>query len=229
MLMRSREKTYGVVLCLCAFAVGCGSKHAETTASKATIELKNIEPAFTLQQEGFHPQPAGHSVIIAYGEAFSSDAVILWNGQPLKTVNRGNWLAGEVAPELFSKPGVAQIKVRTLSGSASRELPFTIYPKEGPKPEITRLDPDGTRAGEVFHVQPDGGAAIAVLGKNFLPHCRVMFDGQAMETQFVSDVQVHARVPAAIYAKAKTCSVQVRNLDGKLSDPSPFRVTAGPR
>ncbi|QSQ11676.1 hypothetical protein [Myxococcus landrumensis] len=52
--------------------------------------------------------------------------------------------------------------------------------------------------------------AIQVLGSSFIPQCRVYLDNQALETWFVSDTELRARIPRVLLSQSTERLVDVR-------------------
>ena len=94
---------------------------------------------------------------------------------------------------------------------------------ENPVPEIANLDPAEVRVGSI-------GFDLSVTGTGFLPGAVVTWNGADRTTEYVSETQVTASIPATDLATPQTVSVQVRNPDPTpgLSNTLSFVVAALP-
>ena len=94
---------------------------------------------------------------------------------------------------------------------------------ENPVPEIANLDPAEVRVGSI-------GFDLSVTGTGFLPGAVVTWNGADRTTEYVSETQVTASIPATDLTTPQTVSVQVRNPDPTpgLSNTLSFVVAALP-
>ncbi len=86
-------------------------------------------------------------------------------------------------------------------------------------PVIVRFDPDSGA--------PAGGATIRIRGRNFQPGARILWDGRALSTRFISPEEVSVTAPAG---PSGSISVELLNPDGTrfiLEDA--FLYQGGPR
>lgn len=80
---------------------------------------------------------------------------------------------------------------------------------------IERLDPSYTAQGKAFNVQPDGQAALAVVGSDIPLGSVVLWNDQPLKTSGGgSQGWVGAAVPANLYATPGTARVAARSPDG---------------
>ncbi len=97
--------------------------------------------------------------------------------------------------------------------------------RKAPPPAISHLIPTETHAGIGFNVQPDGSAAISVMGQNFRPGSIVLLNGQKTETAFGGSDGLSATVPPPLFARPGDLTFQIQNSDGQISGRATFRVT----
>ncbi len=93
---------------------------------------------------------------------------------------------------------------------------------------LLALIPSEARAGEVFQRQPNGRAALAVLGTGFTSTDVIFWDGHALGTTFGSSRLLTATLPPELLATPREIQVTVESQDSpKLSRLSAtFRLTA---
>jgi hypothetical protein len=93
---------------------------------------------------------------------------------------------------------------------------------------LLALIPSEARAGEVFQRQPNGLAALAVLGTGFTRTDVIFWDGHALGTTFGSSRLLSATLPPELLANPREVEVAVESPDvPKLSKLSAtFRLTA---
>lgn len=211
---------------------GCGSSSEPVTEGEKTsgaVSIKEVNPAIVVAGKPFHPNPKGLSAIGVYGVNFTSNSRIRIGAQVLATeVNKGGTSATALVPDpLHATPGSYDVVIiDEASGNVSNSLVFNVLAPTGPAPVIDRLYPAGTIAGRGFNVQPVGGSAIAITGSNFIPGATILFGTRDLETVYGNRSSLSAWVPATLFATPGTTEIQVRNPDGKLSQPRPFQVTA---
>jgi len=77
----------------------------------------------------------------------------------------------------------------------------TAAPRQEDDPELVKLHPDATFAGQAFNRQPGGTSAIAVNTRNAKNTTVIVFAGQPLDTVFGGDSLLSAVVPSTLYAK----------------------------
>ncbi|MBC7928504.1 MAG: glycosyltransferase [Bryobacteraceae bacterium] len=90
-------------------------------------------------------------------------------------------------------------------------------------PEIHRLMPASTVAGESFHSQSDGEAALAVECSHATPDTIVLWSGTPLITAYGGPTLLTANVPASLYASSARVRITLLNHAGE-SLPAPFIV-----
>ena len=93
-----------------------------------------------------------------------------------------------------------------------------------PPPAITGLIPTETQVGRGFNMQPNGAAAISVMGQDFRPGSVVMLNGVKTGTVFGGPDGLSAIVPPQVYSSPGYAMVQVQNPDGQKSGVVELRV-----
>ena len=73
---------------------------------------------------------------------------------------------------------------------------------------------------------PTGSATftLTVNGTDFVSGAVIVFDGTELTTQFTSDTQLSATVPAALLVSSRPVKVLVKNTDGGLSNAENFVI-----
>src|SRR5258706_74481 len=82
-------------------------------------------------------------------------------------------------------------------------------------PSISQLHPPQTQAGQVFNVQPDGQAAIAIDCDGATVGSTILWNGQRLKTVVGSEKLVTAVVPKELFTKPGEASIQLQNDRGK--------------
>lgn len=97
---------------------------------------------------------------------------------------------------------------------------------------IERLDPNFTAQGKAFNVQPDGQAALAIVGADIPVGSVLLWNDQPLKTNGGgSRGWASAAVPASLYASAGIAKLAIRSPDGAaVSNTLDFTVypLAGP-
>lgn len=96
---------------------------------------------------------------------------------------------------------------------------------------IHSLDPSYTLQAKAFNVQPDGVAALAVVGTGLPSGAEVLWNGQPLKTGGGgSQGWVGAAVPGNLYSTAGTAAISVRDPGGSISNALTFKIypSSGP-
>ncbi len=147
------------------------------------------------------------------GTNYVTGAVAYWNATALTTTFvSGGQITAAVPASLIAGVGTATITVKTIGGTSGGAT-FTIKPQ----PVLTSISPTSAVA---------GGAAftLTATGSNFLPSAKVLWNGTALTTTYVSSTTLTAAVPATDIASAGTASVTVKLL-GNTSAAVTFTIT----
>ena len=148
------------------------------------------------------------------GERFQPNAVVLFSDELIETVFID-------ASELRAKPPsrfftrAASIEVRVLNADGNRSNALTIEVENGPL--ITRLSHRKLRAGK-------GAVDISVGGVAFKQGVTIAVGDALVETRFISEAELEARIPAELISAPGGLTLQARNPDGGRSNKVTIRV-----
>ena len=221
--MRNRVPVFLLALLLC----GCVSRRERRQMSPA-VSITELVPSSVTAGKPFFANPNGLSTLGVTGANLTPQCRIRIDHQALPTEVRANGTeATALMPDaLHATPGSYEVVIEQPDGRLSNPLVFTVLSTTAPTPVINAVYPTGTIAGGDFNVQPGGGSAIGIRGSNFLPDCEILFGSRKLETVYRDVTFLTAFVPPAAYAKPGVIQIEVRNPDGKVSEPRPFLVTA---
>ena len=186
---------------------GASSNAVPFTISGAPVEVINLNPTgVTAGSPDF--------TLSVQGEGFTLNSTVRWNGHNLQTSYvSASRLIARVPTPLVAQPGTAQITVRTETGAASNAVPFNITPIR-----ITSLNPSGVTAGS-----PD--FPLTVNGDGFTPNSTVRWNGQSLQTSFVSPSRLTATVTAPLVVQPGTAQITVWTETGATSNAVTFDIT----
>jgi hypothetical protein len=160
------------------------------------------------------------------GTGFTPASVVRWNGQDRLTTFGGQTQLTAVINMIdVAQIGTAQITVFTPApgGGTSNALVFNIKDEPNPVPTLATLNPDKAFA---------GGApfTLTITGTDFVAGSRVLWNGEARPTAYLSATQIAAQVTAADIANAATVSITVNNPapGGGTSNALPFGIVPPP-
>jgi len=92
------------------------------------LRIHRIHPASARVGERFHPQPDGHSAMAVECDGATSETVVVFDGQPLRTVFGGPQLVTATVPaHLIARPGNYSVVLRKAD-SESAAVEFTVRP-----------------------------------------------------------------------------------------------------
>jgi len=137
-----------------------------------------------------------------FGEGFQDGAVAYWGPTALSTTYvTPNQLTAQVGASLFATSGYPLIVVANADTLASDPV---ILPVENPLPFISHLSPSQLGVGS-------GGFTLSVIGTNFIDGARIVWNGAALETTFISSSQLQAPITADELEEARQVNVLVKN------------------
>lgn len=154
-------------------------------------------------------------VLTIGGTSFSPLSTVSWNGSPLRTAYVSpTELRAEVDAIHMADPGNVDVVVST-GGMASR----AVFLVTNPDPSIGSLSP----ASALVRV---AGFTLLATGLNFVPGSQLAWNGQALQTTFISRDQLSAPIDPQALTAAAYVFVSVRNPapDGATSGRSLFTV-----
>jgi hypothetical protein len=90
-------------------------------------------------------------------------------------------------------------------------------------PVITALSPPATSAG-------DSALSLTVVGTGFAPDAQVLWNGQPLETRWISATELRAQVVTALLNRGQIVGIAVANQfpDGRISAIRAFTVESRP-
>jgi outer membrane protein assembly factor BamB len=153
------------------------------------------------------------------GTNFPQGAVVLFGGTALPTTWEGlNQLTATVTSAQVLNAGATRITVATSSAAdalVSAPVSFTVQPLPALAPNS--VDPSIATAGGPAFV-------LTVLGQGFVPSAVVQWNGAALQTTYVSEVQLQAQVPASNIASVGTAAITVQNSTGAGGTAAPLTL-----
>jgi outer membrane protein assembly factor BamB len=140
------------------------------------------------------------------GTNFPQGAVVLFGGTPLPTTwIDNNQLTATVTSAQVLNAGAISVTVATSAASdalVSAPVSFTVQPL--PALASNSIDPSIATAGGPAFV-------LTVLGQGFLPSAVVNWNGTALQTTYVSELELQAQVPASDIVSTGTATITVQN------------------
>jgi outer membrane protein assembly factor BamB len=140
------------------------------------------------------------------GANFPQEAVVLFGGAPLTTTWGGTaQLTATVTTAQVESAGAVPITVATSSASGALvSVPVSFTVQSLPALGSNSIDPSIATAGGPTFV-------LTVLGQGFVPSAVVQWNGVALQTTYVSELQLQAQVPASDIASVGTAAITVQN------------------
>jgi len=144
--------------------------------------------------------------LIVMGTNFLQGSVVLFGGTALPTTwQDNNQLSATVTTAQITSAGSVPVTVATSSASdalVSAPVSFVVQPL--PALAGNSISPSIATAGGPSFV-------LTVLGQGFIPSSVVQWNGAALQTTYVSELQLQAQVPAGNIASTGTAAVTVQN------------------
>jgi outer membrane protein assembly factor BamB len=164
------------------------------------------------------------------GTNFPEGAVVLFGGTALPTTwEDTTQVTATVTTAQVLNAGSIPVAVATSSASGalvSAPVSLTVQPL--PALASNSVDPSIATAGGPAFV-------LTVLGQGFVPSAVVQWNGSALQTTYVSELQLQAQVPASDIASIGTAAITVLNSTGggttapltlKIAAPAPDAVSS---
>ena len=143
------------------------------------------------------------------GANFPQNAVVLFGGTALPTTWVSlNQLTATVTSAQVLNAGAVSVAVATGTTSdalVSAPVSFTVQPL--PALASNSIDPSIATSG-------GPGFVLTVLGQGFVPSAVVQWNGSALQTTYVSELQLRAQVPASDIASTGAAAITVLNSTG---------------
>ena len=153
------------------------------------------------------------------GTNFPQGAVVLFGGTALPTTWQDiNQLTATVTSAQVLNAGAIPVTVATSSAAGalvSAPVSFTVQPL--PALTSNSIDPSIATAGGPAFV-------LTVLGQGFVPSAVVQWNGAALQTTYVSELQLQAQVPASNIASIGTAAITVQNSTGVGGTTAPLTL-----
>ena len=148
------------------------------------------------------------------GEGFQPGAIVLIADEAVETIFISASLLRARPPARFFTRA-ARFEIRALNADNNRSNALTLEVENGPL--ITRLSRSKVRAGK-------GTLEVIAGGVSFKPGAKIFVDDAAVETNFVSETELRARIPAELTAAPGHLTLQARNPDGGRSNKVTVKV-----
>jgi outer membrane protein assembly factor BamB len=163
------------------------------------------------------------------GTNYSPDSVVLLGGTALATtwVDPTQLTATVTSAQVLNAGAMAVTVATSAASDALVSAPVSFLVQPLPALASNSIDPSIVTAGGPAFV-------LTVLGQGFLPSASVRWNGSALQTTYVSELEVQAQVPASDIASTGTAAVTVQNSSGggtttaltlKIAAPAPDAVS----
>jgi len=197
------------------------------TSVIAGLQLRSVNPSYTMAGQAFLPQPDGTSAIMVAGTGFVPTSKVRFNDRVLATAFGGEgMLSATVAQEVYEKEVVIRVTVQNVGGEISNALVFQVVGASGGAPVLKKLAPEEAQVGVPFLPQPGGYSALVLQGERFRPGVAAVFNGTKLTTAFGGPTVATAVVPAELLRTPGTASIHVVNSDGSRSEVVKFVIRA---
>ena len=173
-----------------------------STTKKFTID-NPVPVAISLSPESIDADVPAFTLTVT-GNNFVNGSTIVWKAVKLTTtfVNSTQLTALVSASDVIAV-GTDNIAVvnRSPGGGTSNKVPFTV---NNPVPTLTSVSPSSATV---------GGASftLTVKGSHFINGASVLWDGEALETTFVSPTQLRVKIAGSDISSSGTAQVSVSN------------------
>ncbi len=240
--MRSRNLlTMAALAWVLGACGGGGGSSGGTPVSPAGGVTSSPAPVLTSIAPAAVTAGGAAFTLTANGSGFAPTSTVNWNGAALTTSFVSDSQLTALVPAVnIGSNGSAQVTVSTPNPGGGTSVAATLdINASNPVPAIVSLSPGSATAGA-------SGFTLVVDGTGFVSASTVNWNGAALSTTYVSDVQLSATVPAADIASSGTAAVTVsspapgggisrtKSFDIAASNPaptisslSPSTVTAG--
>ena len=184
--------------------MGVTSEKALTT--QPTPIIRSIDPV--------GGPPSGGTVVTIVGENFSDASVVKFGGVAAMRTRQSNEVLIAIAPQ--HSAGTVEVEVSNGRRGTTLGKAFT-YAVGGPV--VARLEPD-TGA-------PAGGSAVRIIGRNFQPDTRVIWDRRSLAARYISPDELMVTAPPG---PRGSIAIEVSNPDGERSVlEDAYHYMGGPR
>jgi hypothetical protein len=193
------------VLLVCAlFCVGVGCGGGGGASNGGGGSSPNPVPSLG----GLSPNSAvvgsAALTVTASGSNFIPSSVIEWNGTAVSTTYvSATSLTAQIPASDLASAATANVIVQNPApgGGTSSSISFTVA---NPSPTVASISPSSALAG-------NSAFALAVTGTQFVTTSQVPWNGNQIQTAFVSSASLTAQVPASDLAVGGTATITVQN------------------
>jgi hypothetical protein len=187
--------------------------------TRATGEVFSVKPTVqSLTPDRVHAG-AGPIALTVTGSNYAPGATVMLGTTALTTVFRSDTLLeATISAPLITEGGSLEVRVRNPHGEIS--LPATLSVFDDP-PQLARLTPDKTGTGAE-------DVEIQIEGERFQRGAVVIVGSQTLAVEFISKTALKVVLPASLFTKVGSLSVQVKNADGNLSNTLRVTIDYGP-
>jgi hypothetical protein len=203
MRLRNFLGTSLVGLILCA----CGGGGGNNASSSSVGNAVNPVPSIAVLQPAVVTASTTPFTLKISGSGFVAASTVTLNGAALSTsFVSDTQLTAAVSPSSVNAPGTVAVAVNNPSpGGGSSNAATLDVSSTNPVPVIATLSPESINA--------NSGAplTLTVNGSGFVFNSTVSWNGTALSTNYISDTQLTATVPASGIATAGSISVTVDN------------------
>lgn len=213
-------------------------KSDSTTSDAITLTITGGSGTGSFRLDSISPSAVAAGspafTLTAAGAGFVSGASITLNGTAITTAfDSATQLHATIPAANVASAGSVTVGVTNPDKSTTNTLPLMVIAGGlGPAPTLTSISPNTSPAGITSPI------TLSATGTNFVSGSKVLWNGQAMATTFVSATQLTATIPASQFnipasffdpvTGAATVEVFVLNPDSTVSNELPFTITQPP-
>ncbi|MFN7935550.1 MAG: IPT/TIG domain-containing protein [Bryobacteraceae bacterium] len=189
-----------------------------TVSNTLNFTINGSNPSITAITPPSVSAGSPQTVFTVDGANFETQAVALWNGQPVTTAFfNATRVFVTIPATLLRDPGTAELRVRNPNERTSGPRNISILGASAP--QITSLSPNTVQSGSP-------ATLLTVKGTNFASGATIQFNGVDLTpTTFVDAGTLTATIPATQLTTTGNFPVVVHNPDNQVSTPSNFSVT----
>lgn len=196
----------GVILAQLLVACGGGSSGLANLGSDQPQSSNPVPVIVSLRPNSAIAGGAASTITIT-GYNFISSSSVQWNGSARTTTNTSSTqLQVQITAADIANSGSATLSVTnpTPGGGNSGSAEFTINPASNPAPSILSISPTSVNAGS-------SDIILTINGANFLPSTVIEWNSASLTTNYLSDGQLEAQIPASSLANPGVAAITVVN------------------
>src|SRR6266576_1469617 len=204
----------------------CGGSGAGGGGSKPPPPPPNPTPNIVSLSPGSASAGGVAFNLTVTGANFVSSSTVQWNGSARATTfSSSTQLQTQITATDLANSETALVTVITPGpgGGSSGGVEFAVNATSNPAPAILSLNPSSVSEGS-------SDLILTINGSNFISGSIIEWNGAPLTSNYLSDVQLEAQVPAANFAKSTIASVAVMNPPpgGGSTSPFPFLINYSP-